>query len=174
VLQEENAALVHSEFLAEPTHFTTQDKKNDPRKNLINQLKLDFGSTGSIVAYNATFEIDVLKKLALTYPEDTDFLNSLINRFVDLLDPFRNAWYYKPEMGASASIKSVLPAIAPEFSYKELEISDGGAASTTFQSMIEGQIEFTPEIRVNLLKYCERDTEGMVVIWKELINCIKK
>jgi hypothetical protein len=40
--------------------------------------------------------------------------------------------------------------------------------------MIEGQIEFTPEIRVNLLKYCERDTEGMVVIWKELINCIKK
>ena len=63
-----------------------------------------------------------------------------------------------------------MPAIAPEFSYKELEISDGGLASGTFLSLIEGSIEFTPEIKNNLLRYCERDTYGMVVIWKDLIK----
>ena len=124
------------------------------------------------MAYNATFEIDVLLKLALAYPEDANFLNDLANRFVDLLVVFKNGWYYKPEMKASASIKSVLPAIAPEFSYKDLEISDGCLASSTFLSLIEGIIEFTPELKNNLLVYCERDTEGMVILWKELLRSI--
>ena len=77
-------------------------------------------------------------------------------------------------MGSSASIKSVLPAIDQTFSYDDLEIGDGGAASNVFLSMIEGVFtgnEF--ETRDALLKYCERDTEGMVVIWKELRRLIK-
>ena len=179
--------LKHTEFLAVPLHFVARAIMydieqtvpfehqiiQDPRKSLIEQLKQDFGTTGSIVAYNAGFEKGVLAKLAEAFPEDKSFLNDLIGRFVDLLDVFRNAWYYMPEMGASASIKSVLPAIAPEFSYSDLEISNGGDASATFQGIIDGEIEMTPEIKTNLLKYCERDTEGMVVIWKELLRCIK-
>lgn len=172
ILEDENSPLLHKEFLAEPSYFKTKDKTKDPRKKLIEQLKLDFGATGSILAYNAKFEKDVLKKLALAYPEDANFLNDLINRFVDLLEVFRSGWYYKPEMKASASMKSVLPAIAPEFNYEGLEISDGVAASSTFLSLIEGTIEFTPEIKNNLLAYCKRDSEGMVILWKELINCI--
>lgn len=172
ILENQKATLIHKEFLAEPSHFNSDDPTKDPRKKLIEQLKVDVGTHGNIVAYNATFEIDVLKKLAVAYPEDADFLIDLTNRFVDLLVVFRNGWYYKPEMKASASIKSVLPAIAPEFSYKELEISDGGLASNTFLALIEGNIEFTPAIKNNLLKYCERDTEGMVVLWRELLNCI--
>jgi len=172
ILEDENAPLLHKEFLAEPSYFKTNDKTKDPRKKLIEHLQSDLGTTGSIVAYNASFEIDILKKLALAYPEDANFLNDLANRFVDLLVVFKNGWYYKPEMKASASIKSVLPAIAPEFSYKDLEISDGGLASTTFLGLIEGTIEFTPELKNNLLVYCERDTEGMVILWKELLRCI--
>ena len=172
ILEDENAPLLHKEFLAEPSYFKTNDKTKDPRKKLIEQLKSDIGTTGSILAYNATFEIDVLKKLALAYPEDANFLNDLANRFVDLLVVFKNGWYYKPEMKASASIKSVLPAIAPEFSYEDLEISDGGLASSTFLALIEGTIEFTPELKKNLLVYCERDTEGMVILWTELLRCI--
>jgi hypothetical protein len=74
-------------------------------------------------------------------------------------------------MGGSASIKSVLPAIAPEFSYKDLEISNGGDASNTFLSMIN--ITFIGDegkVRESLKKYCERDTLGMVIIWEELIK----
>jgi len=109
--------------------------------------------------------------LAIAFPEDKEFLDGLIIRFVDLLIPFRKAWYYKPEMGNSASIKSVLPAIAPKFSYKDLKISNGGLASNTFLSMILNKFEEDEaEARKNLLAYCERDTLGMVVIWKHLME----
>ena len=134
-------------------------------------MKLDFGPTGSIVAYNAPFEISRLNELALAFPEDKVFIEDLIDRFVDLLVPFRNGWHYEPEMGGSASIKAVLPAIAPAFSYEDLEISNGGDASNIFLSMItntfEGDFNST---RQHLLKYCERDTYGMVVIWKYLVE----
>jgi len=165
-----HSEMIHREFLAEPTSFQSGSTLN-PRKVLIEQLKADFGPTGIIVAYNASFEMDILKKLAIAFPEDKEFLDGLISRFVDLLIPFRKARYYKPEMGNSASIKCVLPAIAPEFSYKDLEISNGGLASNTFLSMILNKFEGDEATtRLNLIAYCERDTEGMVIIWKHLVD----
>ena len=158
---------------ADPSHFNANESTKDPRKKLIEQLKVDIGIHGNIVAYNATFEIDVLKKLAIAYPEDADFLIDLTNRFVDLLVVFRNGWYYKPEMKASASIKSVLPAIAPDFSYTDLTINNGGDASSLFLSMIKN--EFTGNViqtRKDLLKYCERDTLGMVILYFDLLKII--
>ena len=169
ILEEFGAEYSHKEFLAEPKDFS--DVSIDPRKKLIEQMKLDFGKTGSIVAYNATFEISRLKELALAFPEDQTFIEDIIGRFVDLLIPFRNGWHYHPEMGGSASIKAVLPAIAPEFNYKDLEISNGGDASNTFLSMINQKfIGDEVKIRESLKKYCERDTLGMVIIWQELIR----
>lgn len=172
ILEQCGDNYTHKEFLAEPKDFN--EISIDPRKKLIEQMKLDFGEIGSIVAYNETFEISRLKELAIAFPEDRDFIENIINRFVDLLIPFRNAWFYHPEMGGSASIKAVLPAIAPEFNYKDLEISNGGDASNIFLSMINnkfiGDEIFTRE---SLKKYCERDTLGMVIIWEELIKHIK-
>jgi hypothetical protein len=157
----------HKEFLANPTDFLSLE--TDPRLKLINQLESDFGSEGSIIAYNSSFEISILKALAIAYPEKNKFLENLISRFVDLLIPFKSGWFYKPEMGASASIKSVLPAIAPEFSYSDLEIGNGDLASKTFHAMIENRFTGDFEITMNhLLAYCERDTEGMVVIYRHL------
>ena len=84
-----------------------------------------------------------------------------------------DGWYYKPEMGASASIKSVLPSIAPEFSYSDLEIGNGGLASNTFLSMIQNSFEGDRQLTTkHLLAYCERDTEGMVVIYRHLVEFI--
>ena len=169
ILEEFGAEYSYKEFLAEPKDFS--GISIDPRKKLIEQMKLDFGETGSIVAYNAAFEISRLKELALAFPEDQTFIEDIIGRFVDLLIPFRNGWHYHPEMGGSASIKSVLPAIAPEFSYKDLEISNGGDASNTFLSMINKTfIGDEVKVRESLKKYCERDTLGMVIIWEELIK----
>ena len=171
IVEEFGAKYYHKEFLSEPKDFS--GISIDPRKKLIEQMKIDFGETGSIVAYNATFEISRLKELAFAFPEDQTFIEDIIGRFVDLLVPFRNAWYYRPEMGGSASIKSVLPAIAPEFSYKDLEISNGGDASNTFLSMIKEQFNGDEvKVRKSLKKYCERDTLGMVIIWEELMKRI--
>ena len=164
--------IAHKEFLARPEDFLDSTKP-DPRLQLIRQLKNDIGSKGTILAFNAPFEISILKALSQSFPEEKGFIDSLVTRFIDLLIPFKSGWYYKPEMGASASIKSVLPAIAPEFSYVDLEIGNGGMASKTFHAMIEnsfiGDINATTK---HLLAYCERDTEGMVVIYRHLNELI--
>jgi hypothetical protein len=117
-----------------------------------------------------------MRTMALDFPEEARYLEGLIERFVDLLVIFRNAWYYKPAMGRSASIKSVLPAIAPEFSYADLTINNGGDASNIYLAMIKnkfnGDVALT---RKQLLKYCERDTFGMVILYNELVKVsIKK
>ena len=169
VLEDIGAEYLHKEFLANPNDFN--GNTIDPRKKLIEQMKVDFGEIGSVVAYNASFEITRLKELAIAFPEDQVFLEGIIGRFVDLLIPFKSGWHYHPKMGNSASIKYVLPAIAPEFSYQDLEISNGGDASNTFLNMINKT--FTGDevkVREALKKYCERDTLGMVIIWQELIK----
>ena len=158
--------ISHKEFLADPKDFL--NSTIDPRKKMIEQMKLDFLRKGSIVTYNQSFEVGRLRELAKDFPEDSEFLFALISRIVDLLVVFNKRWYYLPEMGNSASIKSVLPAIAPEFSYSDLEISDGGSASTLFHASILDDSQNTPELREDLLQYCERDTYGMVVIYQFL------
>lgn len=158
--------ISHKEFLADPKDFL--NSTIDPRKKMIEQMKLDFLGKGSIVTYNQSFEVGRLRELAKDFPEDSEFLFALISRIVDLLVVFNKRWYYLPEMGNSASIKFVLPAIAPEFSYSDLEISDGGSASTLFHSSILDDSQNTEELRENLLRYCERDTYGMVIIFEFL------
>lgn len=160
----ENQSIEHREFLASPTDF----HRTDPRKLLIEQLKKDFRNSGSIVTYNKIFEIGRLKELAEAFPEDARFLKGLMARIVDLYDIFRSRWYYHPAMKNSASIKAVLPALIPEFSYSDLEIGDGGTASELFLESIQKNSLYTPELQENLLKYCERDTYAMVLIYQFL------
>jgi hypothetical protein len=170
ILETPTSELVHKAFLADPTHFQVRSVI-DPRMELLKQLQTDIGPKGSLMAYNATFEINVLQSLIPLFPEFKSYIEDLSTRFVDLLIPFRQAWYYLPEMGKSASIKSVLPALAPEFSYDDLVIGNGGDASETFLAMInntfKGDYQTTTK---DLLKYCERDTYGMVVIWRDLVD----
>ena len=174
ITDEYGNVICHHEFLPQADEFRDiKSIQEDPRVKMVKAMMKHFEIQGSIIAYNAPFEISRIKELSIVFPEYKDFLDSLINRFIDLLIPFRNAWYYLPEMGGSASIKSVLPAIAPEFSYKDLEIGHGGLASEIYLSMIKGT--FSGNInatRQNLLDYCERDTEGMVVIYRHLNKII--
>ena len=161
--------LQHREFLADPEDFSNPNRPN-PLYQLLQQLKEDIGETGSIVSYNASFEATILKSLARKFPEEQAFIDNLLSRFVDLLIPFRKGWYYTPEMGASASIKYVLPAFDLNFSYDDLEIQNGGVASDTFLTMVQNTFSGDRDaIKTNLLKYCERDTLGMVIIYRALI-----
>lgn len=70
-----------------------------------------------------------------------------------------------PRNERSYSIKSVLPALIPELSYNDLDIKEGGTASNTFLSMVNGTFEGdVEETRKQLLEYCELDTYAMVKI----------
>ena len=68
-------------------------------------------------------------------------------------------------MRGSYSIKGVLPALVPEFSYSDLEIKEGGSASNTFLSMVNGTFKGdVQETRKQLLEYCKMDTFAIVKI----------
>ena len=87
---------------------------------------------GDILVYNISFERGRLNELIEQFPEYNDPLQAIIERLKDLMIPFQNKWYYTPEMRGSYSIKSVLPALAPELSYNDLNINDGGTASSIY------------------------------------------
>ena len=159
--------LVHKEFLADPG--VIQGGVNTECA-LIQQMKRDFHSEGSIVAFNKSFEENRLRDMINRFPEEANFLNGILSRFVDLMVLFKPMnIYYKPAMKGRYSIKYILPAIAPEFNYTDLEIGNGGDASTIFASKCAGTFEGDWEqTREALLKYCELDTYAMVVIWNHL------
>ena len=69
------------------------------------------------------------------------------------------------------SIKSVRPALIPELSYNNLNINDGGTASSTYQSMMNGSFKGDElSTRKDLLEYCKLDTYAMVKIIEKLKN----
>lgn len=153
--------LEHREYIADPTE--------DPRIGFIEQLIHDCGISGDILVYNIGFERGKLNDLIEVFPEHSNELKGIVNRLKDLMIPFQQKWYYTPEMRGSHSIKSVLPALVPELSYNDLEIKEGGTASTTFLSMVTGSFEGDVEgTRRQLLEYCKLDTFAMVRILDKL------
>ncbi len=97
--------LEHREYLADPLQ--------DPRIGFIEQLIQDCGSKGDVLVYNIGFERGKLNDLIEVFPEHSDELRGIVNRLKDLMIPFKQKWYYTPEMRGSYSIKAVLPALVP-------------------------------------------------------------
>ena len=76
-------------------------------------------------------------------------------------------------MKGSYSIKYVLPALVPELSYNDLEIKEGGTASNTFLSMVNGTFAGdVEETRNQLLEYCKLDNFAKVKIMEKLLNVL--
>lgn len=122
--------------------------------------------SGPVFAYNASFERGVLERLAGWVPALATGLRDIAERLVDLL-PVTRAAYYHRDMKGSWSIKQVLPTIDPSLDYSNLgEVREGGGAQLAFLRMREGNVSAVrrEELRASLLKYCERDTWGMVVL----------
>jgi hypothetical protein len=62
-----------------------------------------------------------------------------------------------------------LPALVPELSHDNLDISDGGMASSEWLRMIQLiDDEAKSEIRKQLLQYCGLDTLAMVKILEKM------
>lgn len=121
------------------------------------------GPSGSVLVYNKTFENSILNHLKAEFEDLTEAIESIQDRIVDLMVPFRKH-YRLPEMQGSYSIKYVLPALVPELSYEELEIGNGANASSAFYNLKLSDEEQTWKIREALLKYCELDSLAMVKI----------
>ncbi len=163
-IQENSTSVIeHREYLADPSQ--------DPRIGFIEQLIQDCGTSGDILVYNIGFERGKLNDLIEVFPKYSYELRRIVNRLKDLMIPFQQKWYYTPEMRGSYSIKYVLPALVPELSYNDLEIKEGGTASNTFLSMVNGTFEGdVEETRRQLLEYCKLDTYAMVKILEKLLQ----
>jgi hypothetical protein len=161
VLRSPDAEIEQLGFLADGT--------KDPRPEILSRLKSELGKTGSIVAYNASFETRVLTECADYYPGFSNWVQSLLPRFTDLLGPFRSFHYYNPNQLGSASLKAVLPALTG-ISYDHLEIADGNTASLKFLSMAFGGLPESECLTImhQLEVYCAQDTQGMILLIQNL------
>lgn len=164
-----DGTLEHKEFLG--------DENSDPRCALSKQMLKEITPTGSIVAFNQSFEITQIKNLALTCKDMSDKLLALNERFVDLAHPFQYKHYYHPKFNGKYSIKVVLPTLFPdddELDYKKLgSIQNGGDAMDTFANLylLKDKSKLA-EIKKDLLAYCRLDTLAMVRIWEKLHKMI--
>jgi len=115
------------------------------------------------MVYNAAFERSVILELANLFPDLAPALRAMADRLFDLL-PIAREHYYHPAMMGSWSIKRVLPTIAPELDYANLDdVQSGEMVEPVYFEMIDPATpgERRKVLEDALLTYCERDTLGM-------------
>jgi hypothetical protein len=156
-----DGSIVHRSFLS--------IDGSDPRRQCAEALIECVGEAGSIIAYNASFERSCVKGLADALADLSPELTAISERFVDLL-PVAQAHYYHRDQRGSWSIKKVLPTIAPDLDYSDLEVGDGAAAQLAWLEAASAQCkpERRAQIAASLEDYCERDTWAMVVLLRRM------
>ena len=134
-----------------------------PMRALAEQMIMDLETEGPVLMYTP-YERRVIQGLAEMFPDLAGALQAIDTRLVDL-HPVTRVNYYHPDMLGSWSIKAVLPTIAPDMDYAQLEgIQEGTGASLAYLEAIDPETATArrEEIRKDLLKYCKHDTEAMV------------
>jgi hypothetical protein len=150
--------LLHREFLALPPDAPMRACAESLIKTLTSE------GPGAVFVYYQAFEKSRIREFAKMFPDLAPALKVILERVVDLLPITRNH-YHHPSMGGSWSIKTVLPAIAPDLDYSQLEhVQDGEGASEAYLEILDPAT--TEARRTELLealhRYCALDTLAMV------------
>jgi hypothetical protein len=154
---------------AEPTHRDFLDpSRDDPRPALADFLAT-LPAKGSVLAWNASYERRILRRLSADFPAHAAALLSLDRRLRDLMDPFKNLHYYHPAQRGSASIKAVLPALTGD-GYQGDAIEGGRQAANEYVRVVYGDVSDTERDAVlqSLREYCRKDTWSMMEILRIL------
>lgn len=135
----------------------------DPRRAFAESLISTVGREGPVLVYHAGFEKSRISELAEIFSDLSSALLSINERVVDLL-PMARQHYYHPAMKGSWSIKAVLPTIAPDLAYDELEVGNGGDAQNAYAEIIHPETteERKQHLTEGLREYCALDTLAMV------------
>ena len=146
--------LSHREYLA--------DHSRDCREDLAATLIRDTAECRTIMVYSS-FEKTQIGGLANLLPTYATELAGLEAKLFDL-EPVVRRGLVHPEFRGRSSIKVVLPVLAPDLSYANLEIGDGGSAVAAFAKLALGNAtdEEIQAVRGALLEYCKQDTLAMV------------
>lgn len=157
VQRKPGAELEHFEYLHDVAGA-------DPRPGLIKKLIASIGKEGSVIVYNKSFEKTANEMMAVDFPEYADELRAINVRVVDLMNPFKDRFLYRPCQMGSYSIKKTLPTFVPDMTYEGMGICNGGQASEEFMEFMLGQqsSEKSEKMMQNLREYCGQDTLAMV------------
>jgi hypothetical protein len=142
---------------------------DDPSEAFASSLIEACSEPMPIFVYNAGFEGSRLSELGARFPSTALALRALRDRLVDLL-PIAESRYYHPSQQGSWSIKKLLPAIAPELAYQELDgVQDGGMAMEAYLEATDSITgpERAATINHQLVEYCKLDTLAMVKVWRK-------
>lgn len=120
-------------------------------------LLRDMPSTGSVVVYHRSFEESRLIELERRCPKLAPGLKKVRSRLWDLERAFERGWYLDPRFQGSASLKAVLPVLAPGMSYAGHALGGGREAQLAYLKLLEGD----SSQRAHLLDYCRMDSFGM-------------
>ena len=122
---------------------------------------------GPIFVYWATYEKTRIQELAERHPEHSALLEQYIARLVDLW-PLVKENFYHPAMRGSFSIKKVLPVIAPDLDYGDLdEVQEGTGAQVAYLFAVfdpATKPERKADLENKLRTYCRQDTWAMVEV----------
>lgn len=162
-IEHENGEIDHVEFL--------DTSGEPPMRRLAEEFIKTLNESGPIFTYT-NFENGVISGLARMYHDLAPELERILDRLFDL-HPLVRKHYYHPDMLGSWSIKAVLPAIAPDLSYQELNgVQDGIAAGMAYLEALDPQTEKArrEELIRSMLDYCKLDTLAMVRVAHKLMG----
>lgn len=160
-----HSTCMHRYFLAETGV--------QPFESFIQQLIIDTSNEGDIVVFDPTHEKRILSKAMNLFPEHKNALQRIVNRIKDLSEPFQKKHFYCTPMKGSYSMKALLPAVAPELHFNQLDIKNGIAALAAFEKLqVETDMFKALETRQKLIEYCKMDTLGLVKIFEELEKAV--
>ncbi len=164
--------VLHEDGTLEHREFLWTQPGQPPVRPLAESLREHIGDEGSVLVWWKGFEGKRNEELAGAVPELADFLLGLNDRIVDLMDAVSKGMWVHPDFGGSASMKKVLPVVAPEMAYEALEIGHGSMATLRWKQCV---VDAAPpdgidpeEAFEHLRAYCRQDTLGMVRIWEYL------
>jgi len=157
-IEQQDGSIEHSEYL----DLACENPMRPLAEKLIDTLAAD----GPIFVYSG-YENSVIKNLGQFFADLQEALDQIRDRLIDLLPLVRENYYHHELMG-SFSIKYVLPTVAPELNYSELEIQDGMAAGMAYLQALEPETDDTrgAELESQMLKYCGLDSLAMVKVVK--------
>lgn len=164
IVEHPGAPLQHREYLHTGNTL--------PVRDLLAQMVKDIGPEGTVLVWHESFEKGRNVEMASLAPEYNAFLYGLNDRVIDLKTPFSAEWFVDKDFYGSASIKNVLPVLAPDLTYKDLAIRDGNTAQRVWMELVQQGLhqDKRAEILEDLRRYCHLDTLAMVKIWEKLTD----
>jgi len=111
----------------------------DPRRAFARSLVQALGTQGPVLAYNAGFERNRLRELALHLDDEpalAEALNALLPRIVDLFQITRDHFYH-PAMAGAWSLRAVTQAVAPELADPVLAAMPAASAQAVFNRALQ-------------------------------------